>query len=148
MNNIRNTNNTHFDEWAPKYELSKVQKYFFDPIHRRMIKLLLDSDIKSPSNILDIGCGTGRLLRNISKLFPDAYLTGVDISDSMIKSAREIKANSVSESYAYQLLKPFIHLFDSCVVIFITAKPCSLALDAYIKKLISQCYLGLQIKKV
>jgi len=54
-----------------------------------------------------------------------------------IKSAREIRDDSVSEKYAYQLLKPFIHLFDRCVVVFITAKPCSLALDAYIKKLIS-----------
>ncbi len=54
-----------------------------------------------------------------------------------IKSGREISKDSVPENYAYQILKPFIHLFDCCVVIFITAKPCSLALDAYIKKLIS-----------
>jgi hypothetical protein len=51
-----------------------------------------------------------------------------------IKSGQEIKKGTVPENYAYQILKPFIHLFDSCVVIFITVKPCSAALDAYIKK--------------
>jgi ubiquinone/menaquinone biosynthesis C-methylase UbiE len=90
MNINRYTNNTHFDEWAPKYELSKVQKYFFDPIHQRMIKLLLNSDIKSPLNILDVGCGTGRLLRNISKVWPNAHFTGIDVSESMIKTAIEL----------------------------------------------------------
>jgi len=52
-----------------------------------------------------------------------------------IKSGREIKTDTVPEKYAYQIMKPFIHLYNNCVVIFITAKKCSQALDAYIKKL-------------
>jgi hypothetical protein len=52
-----------------------------------------------------------------------------------IKSGREIKTPSVPETYAYQIMKPFIHLYDRCVVIFVTARRCSQALDAYIKKL-------------
>jgi len=52
-----------------------------------------------------------------------------------IKSGREIKTPSVPETYAYQIMKPFIHLYDQCVVIFVTARRCSQALDAYIKKL-------------
>lgn len=52
-----------------------------------------------------------------------------------IKSGREIKTPSVSETYAYQIMKPFIHLNKKCVVIFITARRCSQALDTYIKKL-------------
>jgi hypothetical protein len=52
-----------------------------------------------------------------------------------IKSGREITTPSVPETYAYQIMKPFIHLHYKCVVIFITAKRCSQALDAYIKKL-------------
>lgn len=54
-----------------------------------------------------------------------------------IKSAREIKTPSVSEKYAYQIMKPFIRLYDKCVVIFVTSKRCSQALDAYIKQLVS-----------
>jgi len=83
-------NTTHFDEWAPGYETSAVQKLFFDPIHRKMISLLTRSAIGSPSTILDVGCGTGRLLRAISKIWPDAQLTGVDLSEPMITIARKL----------------------------------------------------------
>lgn len=52
-----------------------------------------------------------------------------------VKSGKEIRTQSVPESYAYQIMKPFIHLYDNCVVIFVTARKCSQALDAYVKKL-------------
>jgi ubiquinone/menaquinone biosynthesis C-methylase UbiE len=93
MKNINEKNNLHFDKWAPNYELSIAQKYFFDPIHRRMIRLILNSDIKDPFKILDVGCGTGRLLRTISKIWPNAQLTGIDLSETMINTARELAPN-------------------------------------------------------
>lgn len=52
-----------------------------------------------------------------------------------IKSAREIRRASVPENYAYQIMKPFIHLYDQCVVIFVTSKKCSQSLNNYILKL-------------
>lgn len=51
-----------------------------------------------------------------------------------IKSGREI-TTSVPENYAYQILKPFVRLYDRCAVIFVTARRCSQALDGYIKQL-------------
>jgi hypothetical protein len=51
-----------------------------------------------------------------------------------IKSGREI-TTSVPENYAYQILKPFVRLYDRCVVIFVTSRRCSQALDGYIKQL-------------
>jgi hypothetical protein len=51
-----------------------------------------------------------------------------------IKSGREITV-SVPEKYAYQIMKPFVRLFDRCVVIFLTSRRCSQALDGYIKQL-------------
>ncbi len=40
-------------------------------------------------NILEIGCGTGRNLKLLGKRFPGARLTGVDISEDMLKVARK-----------------------------------------------------------
>jgi len=41
-----------------------------------------------PTKILEIGCGTGRNLVALARRFPEARLTGVDLSDSMLAIAR------------------------------------------------------------
>jgi S-adenosylmethionine-diacylgycerolhomoserine-N-methlytransferase len=38
--------------------------------------------------VLEIGCGTGRNLALVHRLWPDAALFGIDISEEMLKSAR------------------------------------------------------------
>ena len=50
-----------------------------------------------------------------------------------IKSGREIRGRTVSENYIYQITKPFIH-YKNCVVIFLTAKRCSVNLRNAINK--------------
>ncbi|MCV9963968.1 class I SAM-dependent methyltransferase [Pararhizobium sp. BT-229] len=44
-------------------------------------------DPRSASSILEIGCGTGRNLRAIARLAPEAEVHGIDISAEMLKSA-------------------------------------------------------------
>jgi S-adenosylmethionine-diacylgycerolhomoserine-N-methlytransferase len=41
-----------------------------------------------PAKILEIGCGTGRNLVALARRFPDAQLTGVDLSGEMLAIAR------------------------------------------------------------
>jgi len=41
-----------------------------------------------PALILEIGCGTGRNLVKLARRYPDAQLTGVDLSGSMLAIAR------------------------------------------------------------
>ncbi|MFZ2633776.1 MAG: methyltransferase domain-containing protein [Desulfosalsimonadaceae bacterium] len=43
----------------------------------------------NPVRILEIGCGTGKNLAALSKQFPDAELTGVDLSKDMLKRAEK-----------------------------------------------------------
>lgn len=50
--------------------------------------------IAAPKRILEVGCGTGRNLRSLRRIFPDADITGVDLSDDMLKIARR-KTNGV-----------------------------------------------------
>ncbi len=41
----------------------------------------------TPRKILEIGCGTGKNLLSLHRMFPDADLTGVDISSHMLQLA-------------------------------------------------------------
>jgi S-adenosylmethionine-diacylgycerolhomoserine-N-methlytransferase len=47
------------------------------------------SNYCSPGKILEIGCGTGKNLAVLSRLFPEAQITGVDLSEEMLSAARK-----------------------------------------------------------
>lgn len=42
----------------------------------------------TPRHILEVGCGTGKNLDALGRLFPHAQLTGVDLSSAMLERAR------------------------------------------------------------
>lgn len=46
------------------------------------------ADHHSPRNILEIGCGTGANLVRLSRQFPEAAVTGLDLSTDMLARAR------------------------------------------------------------
>jgi S-adenosylmethionine-diacylgycerolhomoserine-N-methlytransferase len=43
----------------------------------------------SPGRILEIGCGTGKNLTVLSRLFPEAHITSIDLSKEMLSVARK-----------------------------------------------------------
>lgn len=45
--------------------------------------------LHTPSRILEIGCGTGQNLARLCRLFPQAEITGVDLSEAMLAVARK-----------------------------------------------------------
>ncbi len=45
------------------------------------------SDIAQPSRVLDIGCGTGDNLLRLCENFPNAEITGLDLSEAMLSVA-------------------------------------------------------------
>jgi ubiquinone/menaquinone biosynthesis C-methylase UbiE len=49
---------------------------------------LLRRYLRSPSSILDVGCGSGRSTSKIAEQFPGARCVGIDISNSAIEHAR------------------------------------------------------------
>ena len=78
----------HFDQWSHSYEDSWMQKRLFDPVHQAILTLL--AKLNAPETILDVGCGSGRLLRAASMYWPKAQLIGVDPADGMIEVARQL----------------------------------------------------------
>ncbi len=75
-----------FNEWAPTYDQSRLRRMVFEPVHRTVLDLAA-AEVSRPSAILDVGCGTGRLLRAAEDRFPGASLDGVDAAIEMVKQA-------------------------------------------------------------
>ena len=76
----------HFNRWSETYERSFMQWLLFDRVHRGVLARLPANFV--PANILDIGCGTGRLLRRMHARWPSASLAGVDPAEGMVAQAR------------------------------------------------------------
>ncbi len=76
----------HFEDWSKTYERDRMQWLLFDRVHRAVLNAIPD-DLQ-PEVVLDIGCGTGRLLRKVEKRWPGARLIGVDLTEGMIDQAR------------------------------------------------------------
>ena len=76
-----------FDHWAPTYDRHWMQRFLFTPVQRIVLELA-SAQLPEPMAILDVGCGTGRLLRSAHERFPSARLAGVDAAEGMIREAR------------------------------------------------------------
>jgi ubiquinone/menaquinone biosynthesis C-methylase UbiE len=77
----------HIDEWSETYEHSFMQWLIFDRLHRGVLRRI-PQDF-TPVGILDIGVGTGRLLRKLYNHWPAANLVGIDTSEVMVVRARK-----------------------------------------------------------
>ena len=61
-------------------------------VQRRVVARLISSlgeIAPPPRSILDIGCGTGMLLRSLAERYPGADLAGIDLAPGMVTATRE-----------------------------------------------------------
>lgn len=82
-----------FDQWSRTYEDSRLQRYFFDRVHQAVLALIAKR--VEPRSLLDVGCGTGRLLRDARALWPNAELIGVDPANGMVEVARHLTPGAI-----------------------------------------------------
>lgn len=75
-----------FNRWAATYDRHRLQRLVFEPMQQTTLDLA-SAQVASPGAILDIGCGTGRLLRSAQARFPGATLEGVDAAAEMVRQA-------------------------------------------------------------
>jgi ubiquinone/menaquinone biosynthesis C-methylase UbiE len=89
MNAKRNSDSIQeFNRRSSEYEESWEQRFFFDPVHRSVLNMVEEAAV--PETILDVGCGTGRLLRKAKERWPEARLIGIDAAEGMIEKARQL----------------------------------------------------------
>src|SRR5487761_266776 len=85
MNRRHHADVKRFDQWAPHYDCAPGQ-LFFRLIDRPVLRALAEEP--RPRVVVDVGCGTGRLLESLLPLLPETQLVGVDPSEGMIAVAR------------------------------------------------------------
>jgi ubiquinone/menaquinone biosynthesis C-methylase UbiE len=76
-----------FNRWAADYDRHWMQRTVFEPVQRTVLKLAAEQ-VPEPAAILDVGCGTGKLLGLAQGQFPGARLAGIDAAIEMVKQAR------------------------------------------------------------
>ena len=76
-----------FNRWAGSYDRHWMQRIIFAPIQRTVLQLAAEQ-VGRPGAILDVGCGTAKLLRAAESRFPGATLVGVDPALEMVRYAQ------------------------------------------------------------
>lgn len=78
-----------FEHWGGEsFERSWMQKRLFDPAHAAVLREAA-SRFK-PEKVLDVGCGSGKLLRKAREFWPQAQFSGVDPAQKMLDLARQL----------------------------------------------------------
>lgn len=62
---------------------------FFGPVQGTVVDVV--TRLATPRQVLDIGCGTGRLLSKVGTAMPGATMAGIDRSAGMLSAARRIR---------------------------------------------------------
>jgi ubiquinone/menaquinone biosynthesis C-methylase UbiE len=73
-----------FDRLAPEWDETRVSRERLAP----MIAAL--DAVGEPSNALDVGTGSGAVARFLAERWPEAEVTGIDVSAGMVEEARRL----------------------------------------------------------
>ncbi|NES04270.1 MAG: class I SAM-dependent methyltransferase [Okeania sp. SIO2F4] len=83
MTNNTSIKQTFFDRWAPSYDWL-FPSVVYQAIHKRLLEYV---NLPTSANVLDLGCGTGKLIHRLAINFPNLQGTGLDLSPEMISQA-------------------------------------------------------------
>lgn len=78
------TKQQFFNRWASYYDWF-FPSVFYQALHKRLLEYV---ELPESANILDLGCGTGKLLDRLAAHFPRVRGTGLDLSTEMLQIAR------------------------------------------------------------
>lgn len=75
-----------WEKLAAKYDRLWVQKYSLEPTRQQVLKRIPSMGAGS---LIDVGCGTGQLLMELSVRHPEVRLAGIDKAKGMIGRCRD-----------------------------------------------------------
>ena len=104
----------HFDRWSRRYDRSWMQPVLFGPVQRSVVAGLVPR-LPPSASVLDMGCGTGRLLDRIGTVLPAARLVGLDRSTGMAEAARHLRPRLRIERASAEALPHPSACFDAVV---------------------------------
>jgi len=87
--NIQEQNRKYYDHESAVYDDNRygsIAGQRVDAFHKRVLDELLVRELERDSSVLEMGCGTGRLLAHLLKY--DLRLSGADMSPGMLDVAR------------------------------------------------------------
>ncbi|NEQ45229.1 MAG: class I SAM-dependent methyltransferase [Leptolyngbya sp. SIOISBB] len=97
-----------FDLWAPIYD-ALLPSVFYQAVHIRLLEFVT---LPLHAHVLDIGCGTGKLLNRVVQHWPMVTGTGLDFSPAMVTQARQrtpyadrlqfVEGNVTDAQFAFQ----------------------------------------------
>lgn len=73
-----------FDRWAPSYDWL-LPSVFYQAVHVRLLDYV---QLPASATVLELGCGTGKLLNRIAQSWPKVHGFGIDLSSEMIAQAQ------------------------------------------------------------
>ena len=82
MEDINEAKRLEFQAEQPSYNIANELRYL---------------NLKGHERVLDIGCGTGLLSRELKKKYPNLIIDACDFSDLRIQQAKKLSANSFSD---------------------------------------------------
>ncbi|WP_448571416.1 class I SAM-dependent methyltransferase [Trichothermofontia sp.] len=74
-----------FDRWALTYDWL-LPSVFYQAVHQRLLEYV---QLPDAGVVLDIGCGTGRLLNRLASRYPNLRGYGLDLAPVMLQQARQ-----------------------------------------------------------
>lgn len=89
---------SRFDLRAGTDEDSVLQQFLFVPVHQTSL-LLGRRILPRAGAVLDVGCGTGRLLRAARPCYPAAELVGIDLAGQMVAAAMAVTPSGLRIRY-------------------------------------------------
>jgi ubiquinone/menaquinone biosynthesis C-methylase UbiE len=86
-----------FNRWAEAGRGEEMEESHL-PIVVPMLKLM---EFQPADRVLDVGCGSGWLVRRLARHLPKGYFIGMDVSDEMVRRAERASATVPNASFLH-----------------------------------------------
>ncbi len=84
---------SNFDKLAADWDATRVDESRLRAIGAALDAVRLDHVTTRPARMLDLGTGSGVIVRKLTERWPQAEVTGVDLSPEMISEARRLSTS-------------------------------------------------------
>jgi tRNA (cmo5U34)-methyltransferase len=92
----------HFEQEAREFDRIIVTLIPYYPKMVESLVLAIPFAASAPIRVLDLGCGTGTIAKQVLERFPNAQVTCLDLAANMIAMARQKLANYPRVSYVQE----------------------------------------------